>query len=53
MADFLSITLEKDMLSVHPVYWWPMIFEGMRRASFQFHDSRQVAEQIIFIFVQR
>lgn len=44
MADFLYITLEKNMPSVRPVYWWPMIFAGMRRASFQFHDPRQAGK---------
>lgn len=45
MADFLSLTIKKDVPAVSVAYWWPIIFEGMHRASFQFYDPRQATKQ--------
>src|SRR5690242_10899886 len=38
MPDFLFCTLEKEIASLQQASWWPLIFEEMSRASFQFYD---------------
>lgn len=48
MGETLYITLTKEQPSVREEYWWPLIFEAMHRASFQFVDPRSDAKQGIY-----
>lgn len=46
MSDnlYVSITTENSTIQ-QGAYWWPLIFEAMRRASFQFYPVESTAKQ--------
>lgn len=46
MADSLYVRIAKmDSTIQQRAYWWPLIFEAMRRATFQFYPAESVEKQ--------
>lgn len=46
MGDSLYVRITKEKSSIQQgAYWWPLIFEAMRRASFQFYPVESTAKQ--------
>lgn len=46
MSDNLYVRITKEKSSIQQgAYWWPLIFEAMRRASFQFYPAESLEKQ--------
>jgi hypothetical protein len=45
MGETLYVTLTKEDSPVQEEYWWPLVFEAMHRAAFQFVDPRSKTKQ--------
>lgn len=48
MGETLYMALTKEQPSVQEEYWWPLIFEAMHRASFQFDNPKSVIKQGVY-----
>ncbi len=44
MGGFLFFTISKPDVSVETIYWWPLIFAAMQKASFQFDLPSTVSQ---------